>query len=261
MAGRLAGKAAIVTGAGSGIGRAAALLFAREGAAVTVADLDAAAAEAVADEVRASGGRALGVAADVGDEDDTARMAQTTLDTFGAIDVLFANAGVASAGRAADVTLAEWERVIRVHLTGVWLSARAVLPTMVAQGSGSIVAQASNAAVMGVGELAAYSAAKGGIVALARQIAVDYGRNGVRCNSISPGTALTPLVERTFAEHSSRASGRSPEELRRAAARRYPLGRFGEVEEIAQLALYLASDEASWTTGANYVIDGGLSAA
>jgi NAD(P)-dependent dehydrogenase (short-subunit alcohol dehydrogenase family) len=255
VAGRLEGKAAIVTGAGSGIGRAAALLFAEEGANVACADIDAQAAAAVA---TAAGARAIALTVDVGSEDDTTRMAAETLEAFGAIDALYANAGVDSVGRAADVTLDEWERVIRIHLTGVWLCARAVLPTMVDQGRGSIVAQGSIAAVVGIREIAAYSAAKGGIVALARQIAIDYGPDGVRCNAICPGTVWTPLVERTYA---ARATDSANGDAQSVAASRHPLGRLGQAAEIARLALYLASDESSWTTGAVHVIDGGRSAA
>jgi NAD(P)-dependent dehydrogenase (short-subunit alcohol dehydrogenase family) len=256
--GRLDGKVAIVTGAGSGIGRAAALLFASEGASVACVDLDDAAARAVAGE--AGDGRAIAVAADVGSEADTARMAQETLDAFGAIDVLYANAGVASTGKAADVALAEWERVIRIHLTGAFLCTRAVLPAMVARGGGSIVAQSSIGALIGVPEIAAYAAAKGGVIALARQIAIDYASDGVRVNVICPGTVWTPLVSETYA---ARSGGRDIEEAehQRRAGQLYPLGRLGEVEEIARLALYLASDDSSWTTGAVHVVDGGRTAA
>ncbi len=262
MPGRLEGKSAIVTGAGSGIGRAAALLFAAEGAAVTFADLDGDAAEAGAADARDAGGEAIGVRADVASEDDTAAMAQAALEAHGRIDALYANAGVASSGRATDVELSEWERVLSIHLTGVFLSSRAVLPAMVEQRAGSIVCQASVAALVGVPELAAYAAAKGGITALARQLAVDYGPHGVRCNSICPGTAWTPLVTETYAARvGADYAGRSEEELRSRAARGYPLGRLGEVDEVAQLALYLASDESSWTTGAVHVVDGGLTAA
>jgi NAD(P)-dependent dehydrogenase (short-subunit alcohol dehydrogenase family) len=258
--GRLDGKVAIVTGAGSGIGRAAALLFASEGAAVACVDVDEAAARRVAGAAEAAGGRAVAVAADVGSETDTARMAQDTLDAFGAIDVLYANAGVASTGKAADVPLAEWERVIRIHLTGAFLCTRAVLPAMVAGGGGSIVAQASIGALIGVPEIAAYAAAKGGVISLARQIAIDYASDGVRCNVICPGTVWTPLVAETYAGRRGGADIDEAEHQRRAG-RHYPLGRLGEAEEIARLALYLAGDESSWTTGAVHVVDGGRTAA
>jgi NAD(P)-dependent dehydrogenase (short-subunit alcohol dehydrogenase family) len=252
MPGRLEGKATIVTGAGSGIGRAAALLFAREGAQVAVADIDGDAAAAVAAE---AGAGAIPLTVDVGSEDATRRMARATVDAFGTIDSLYANAGVDSVGRAADVPLVEWERVIRIHLTGVWLCAKAVLPAMVANRRGSIIAQGSIGGLIGVPAIAAYAAAKGGIIALARQIAVDYGPDGVRCNAICPGTVWTPLVARTYA---ARGGDGDPQA---AAASHNPLGRLGEPEEVARLALYLASDESSWTTGAVHVVDGGRSAA
>lgn len=262
MAGRLDGKAAIVTGAGSGIGRAAALLFAREDGRVTCVDLDGDAAEATAAQAVGDGGEAIAIAADVASQADTERMASATRDAFGTIDALYANAGVASSGSVHEVELAEWERVIRVHLTGVFLCARAVLPAMLERRAGSLVCQSSVSAVLGIGELAAYSAAKGGIVSLSRQMAVDYGPHGIRSNAICPGTAWTPLVARTYAARSAAEFADHDEaENRRRAARRYPLGRLGEVEEIAQLALHLASDESSWTTGAVHVVDGGMSAA
>lgn len=262
MAGRLEGKATIVTGAGSGIGRATALLFAREGAAVTFADIDGDAAQAAAREAEAEGGRAIGVRVDVASQDDTAAMAQATLDAFGAIDALFANAGVASSARATEVELDEWERVLRIHLTGVFLCARAVLPTMMERREGSIICQSSVAALVGVPELPAYTAAKGGILALARQLAIDYGPYGVRSNAICPGTAWTPLVAATYeARLGSDYAGRGEADVRSRAAVGYPLGRLGDVEEIGRLAIYLASDDSRWTTGAVHVVDGGLTAA
>jgi NAD(P)-dependent dehydrogenase (short-subunit alcohol dehydrogenase family) len=261
MAGRLEGKAAIVTGAGSGIGRATALLFAREGASVTFVDVDAAAAEAAAAEATGTGGTAIAVAADVGSEADTERMAAATVEAFGTIDALYANAGVASSGKAEDVTLDEWDRVLRIHLTGVFLCARAVLPTMVAQRGGSIICQSSVAALIGVPELPAYTAAKGGILALARQLAIDYGRYGIRSNAICPGTVFTPLVAATYRARAGETAAHSEEEIRAMTSRGYPLRRLGELEEVGRLALYLASDDSRWTTGAAHVVDGGLTAA
>jgi NAD(P)-dependent dehydrogenase (short-subunit alcohol dehydrogenase family) len=246
---RLASKCAVITGAGSGIGRAAALQFAREGASVVLCDLDAQAAEAVAAE---AGG--VGIGADVTSQTDMERVAQTALDTFGRIDALYANAGIAGGGSAHSLEQRDWDRVIAVNLTGVWLSMRAVLPAMIDAGSGSIITQASTGGLVGVPGIASYSAAKGGVIALTRQVAVEYGRNGIRANTICPGTVLTPLVEQTLSERGLDDAAMLD------AARGYPLKRLGTVDEIASLALYLASDEAAWITGGTFTADGGYTA-
>lgn len=239
----------MITGAGSGIGRAAALQFAREGADVVVADHDEDAAQRVAAE---TGG--IAVAADVTSQQDMERVAQQALERFGRIDALYANAGIAGGGAAHQITHAEWDKVIAVNLTGVWLSIRAVLPAMLEQQSGSIVTQASTGGLVGVAGIASYSAAKGGVIALTRQVAVEYGRNNIRANTICPGTVPTPLVTKTFQER-----GLDDATLVEAA-RGYPLKRLGTPDEIAALALFLASDEASWITGATFTADGGYTA-
>jgi NAD(P)-dependent dehydrogenase (short-subunit alcohol dehydrogenase family) len=246
---RLASKCAVITGAGSGIGRAAALQFAREGAHVVLADHDGEAAERVALQ---TGGTA--VAADVSVQADMERVAAAALERYGRIDVLYANAGIAGGGSALQVTQAEWDRVIAVNLTGVWLSIRAVLPAMIEQRSGSIITQASTGGLVGVAGIASYSAAKGGVIALTRQVAVEYGRVNIRANSICPGTVPTPLVTRTFEER-----GLDDGTLE-DAARGYPLKRLGTPDEVAALALFLASDEAAWITGATFTADGGYTA-
>lgn len=260
MGERLAGKVALVTGAGSGIGRAAALRFAAEGAAVVCADLDGDGAEATAAE---AGRGAVALRTDVTSQADTERAAATAMERFGAVDVLYANAGIAGVGSAMDCDPAVWDRVVAVNLTGVWLSMRAVLPHMVRAGGGSIVNQASVGGLVGVPGIAPYAAAKGGVIALTRQAAVEHGPQGVRVNAIAPGTVPTPLVTATYQARAG-ISGAQGEDVERQLARtrtRYPIGRLGEVDDIANLALFLASDESSWITGGVYVIDGGMTAA
>lgn len=261
--GRLADKVAIVTGAASGIGRAAAQRFAAEGAAVVCSDVDD--VDATVEAITAAGGRATAATADVTSLADTERMAATTLDTYGAIDVLFANAGVAGLGSTADCALETWDRVLAVNLTGVWLSMRAVLPTMIDAGRGSIVATASAAGVIGIRGIAPYSASKAGVIGLCRATAVEVAPHGVRVNAIAPGTSPTPLVTETFGmmvgDRSGPAdAGRTGLALQREQER-YPMRRFGELDEIVAFALFLASDESSWVTGGIHVVDGGLTVA
>jgi NAD(P)-dependent dehydrogenase (short-subunit alcohol dehydrogenase family) len=259
----LAGKVAVVTGGGSGIGEASCRRFATEGAAVVVADRDADGATRVAAAVRDSGGRAIAVAVDVTSEDGVAAMAAAAVE-FGPIDVLYANAGIAGSGRAGDLSLEAWQRVIDVNLTGVWLSCRAVLPQMIANGGGSIINQASVGGLVGVGGIAAYAAAKAGVIGLTRQMAVDYGPDNVRVNAVCPGTVPTPLVRRTYAEGGGFASSVSEavdfDTMLERSRARFPLGRVGSVDDIANIAVYLASDESAWTTGTAIAIDGGMTA-
>jgi NAD(P)-dependent dehydrogenase (short-subunit alcohol dehydrogenase family) len=259
-AGRLAGRCAVITGAGSGIGRAASLRFAREGATVVAADVDGAAVATLAKEIAEDGGTAVGLRVDVTDGDSVTAMAAEAVRRFGRLDVLYANAGIDGSGRVHDTSESDWLRVMDVNLTGVWRSMRAVLPEMIRAGSGSIITQASTAAVVGVPGIAAYSAAKGGIVALTRQAAIDYGGMGIRVNAICPGTVVTPLVMRTLDARGLVAGGPVSEDVLARSARRYPLRRLGTVEEIAAAALFLASDEAAWVTGAVLPVDGGYSA-
>jgi NAD(P)-dependent dehydrogenase (short-subunit alcohol dehydrogenase family) len=255
-------KIAIVTGAGSGIGEAAAKLFAAEGAKVTCADIDAGTAQATADSI---GDAAIAVQVDVTDPEAAEHMVAQTVSAFGGVDVVYANAGVAGSGRAGDIDLDEWNRVIGINLTGVWLSTKYALPHMIAAGGGSLVLQASVGGLIGVPGIASYAAAKGGVIALAKQMAVDYGPQGIRVNAICPGTVPTPLVRATYEKRGgfSATAAASPDasvdELIDAAKVRHPIGRLGTVEEIAQLALHLASDESSWTTGSVITIDGGMS--
>jgi NAD(P)-dependent dehydrogenase (short-subunit alcohol dehydrogenase family) len=263
MGSRLSGKVAVITGAGSGIGEAAALMFAAEGAAVAVVDRDEVAAERVARQIEGLGGRAVAVVADVTNQDDTERMVGEAAK-LGTVTVLYANAGIAGPGMAGNVTLEEWQTVIAVNLTGVWLSCRAVLPHMIAASGGSIINQASVGGLIGVPGIASYAAAKAGVIGLTRQMAVDYGPYAIRVNAICPGTIPTPLVERTWAQGAGLAAaapqGEAYQELLVRAQARFPLGRLGTVNEVAALALHLASDESGWTTGTAIPVDGGMTA-
>jgi NAD(P)-dependent dehydrogenase (short-subunit alcohol dehydrogenase family) len=263
MSGRLAGKVAVITGAGSGLGRASALRFAIEGAAVLCADVDRAGAERVAAEIVAAGGRARGVEVDVTLEPDTERMAEVAAREFGRIDILFANAGIAGVGSIASTSRETWDRVLAVNLTGVWLCSKAVLPCMQSQGGGSVINQASIGGLVGFSGIMPYAAAKAGVVGMTRQAAVEYAAQNIRFNAICPGTVVTPLVTRTYEERGGIAMGsrQTLEEALQANAARYPLGRLGTVDDVAGMAVYLASDEARWVTGAVFTVDGGYTAA
>jgi NAD(P)-dependent dehydrogenase (short-subunit alcohol dehydrogenase family) len=248
--GRLEGKVAIVTGGASGLGLASAKRFTEEGARVALLDLDGAerAAEAI--------DGALGLTADVTDETALTRAVANVTERLGPPDVLYANAGIPGEGRVHELSLEAWNRVIAVHLTGVFLSAKSVLPTMLDRKTGSIILQSSVAGLAGVRNLPAYAAAKGGVIALARQMAADYAQHGIRTNAICPGTVRTPLVEEVYRQ---RHGADADAELARRD-RDYPAGRLGREADIAGLALFLASDEAAWITGAAYPVDGGATA-
>jgi NAD(P)-dependent dehydrogenase (short-subunit alcohol dehydrogenase family) len=262
---RLAGKRAVITGAGSGIGRGTALRFAAEGAAVVCADVDVPGAEETVALITKDGGTALACRADVADEADAERMIAECVTAYGGLDVLYANAGIAGVGTGADTSLVDWQRVIGVNLTGVFLSDKYALRQLLAQGTGgSIVNQASVGGLVGVAGIPPYAAAKAGVIGLTRQLAVEYGPSSIRVNALCPGTVPTPLVRATYEQRGGFGTntGETPDEtLELQRTRRFPLGRLGTEDDVAMAVVYLASDESTWVTGQVWAIDGGQTAA
>ena len=253
---RFAGKVALITGATSGIGAATARRLAAEGARVALVGRDAGRGEALAGEIARDGGEVAFFACDVTDEGAVNRMVEAVLERFGRVDVLVNNAGIINFGSVVDADVAEWDLLMATNVRSVFLVSRAVLPHMIAAGSGSVVNLGSNLGLVGTRGAAAYASSKGAVVNLTRAMALDHVADGIRVNCVCPGTIDTPLVQR-------QRVGRTEEQLRQADERlrqRHPIGRMGTPEEVAAVITFLASDEASFVTGAAYGVDGGFTA-
>lgn len=250
---RLADKVCLITGAGSGIGRASAVLFASEGAAVAVADIDRTAAAETVASIESAGGRAHAYLVDVADPVSTERLAADVLADFGRIDVLFNNAGIAGVGVLHETSVELWDRVMAVNVRGVFLVAKAVLPAMIGAGRGSIVNMSSCIAEIGLANRASYAASKGAVLSLTRQMQADYAAHGIRVNALLPGTIHTPFVDRYLAE-----SYDDPAAGLEAIKKRQLTGDLGRPEDVALAALYLASDESRFVLGSGMFVDGGV---
>lgn len=251
---KLKGKVAIITGAGSGIGRASALLFAQEGAKVVVADLVAAAGAETVAEIKKNEGEAIFVQVDVSQAAQVEKMVRAAVETYGRLDVLFNNAGLTLPASVTDTTEETWQRSIDVNLKGVMLGCKYAIPEMQKVGGGSIVNTASMLGLVASPRQAPYSAAKGGVVLLTKQVAIDYARDNIRCNCICPSEVDTPMHRKFIAESPD------PEATKKRLLERIPLNRVASPDELASVALFLACDDSSYITGVALPVDGGLTA-
>jgi len=252
----LQGKVAVVTGAGSGIGAAIARVFARQGATVAAVDREAEAARATSATISAAGGRAFAHTCDVSDAAAVDALFRELTAAHPRLDILVNNAGIAHIGTIEQTTPEDFDRLYRVNVFGVYLCARAVVPIMLNQGGGVILNMASIASLIGLPDRFAYSMTKGAVLTMTRSIAVDYVKRGIRCNCLCPARVHTPFVDGYLARN---YPGREAE-MMKVLSEYQPIGRMGQPEEIAQLALYLCSDEAGFVTGQAYPIDGGVTA-
>ncbi|TMD59754.1 MAG: SDR family oxidoreductase [Chloroflexi bacterium] len=253
MSARLAEKVCIITGAGSGIGKASALRFGTEGGSIVVADVDGASAESTVAEIRAAGGTAMACLTDVADPEAAKRLADETAARFGRIDVLFNNAGISGVGTVHDTPVELWDRVMHVNVRGVFLVSKYVVPYMLKRRSGSIINMSSTIADIGLADRASYAASKGAVLALTRAMQVDYAPYGIRVNALLPGTIHTPFVEKYLRE-----SYPNPEDGLKAIRKRQLTAELGKPDDVASAALFLASDESSFVMGSAFFVDGGV---
>ena len=250
---RLTDKVAIVTGAGSGIGRATALLFAREGASVVAGVHRSVQIAPLEEEARDLPGRLVGLEVDVACEEEIIALVRAAVDLYGGVDVLVNNAGIEVQGTVTETTDQEWQRVLDVNLRGAFLSCRHAVPEMLKRGGGAIVNNASINGIRGNSRLVAYSASKGGMVAMTRAMAIDYAPRRLRVNCVCPASIDTPMAQRGI------VGAPDPAQRRQALVDKHPMGRIGTAQEVAYAVLFLASDEASFITGVALPIDGGRS--
>jgi NAD(P)-dependent dehydrogenase (short-subunit alcohol dehydrogenase family) len=249
---RLRGKVAVVTGAAAGIGRATAILLATEGAGVVLADVDEERGDETLGLVQGAGGEGLFVRCDVARAEEVEAAMNAAVESFGRLDVLHNNVGIALGASVVDTADELWHRVLDVNLGGVYRGCKYAIPHMIRGGGGSIVNSGSVQGLRGFPGWAAYAASKGGISALTRQVALEYAGRNIRVNCVAPGTIMTPMNEKVFAE------AQDPEALKDTWNRMHPIGRFGQPEEVAEAVVFLASDASSFITGQTLVVDGGI---
>ncbi len=249
---RLEGKVAVVTGAGAGIGRAVALLFAKEGAALMAADIQEAGCRETARMAQEAGGNAAFTVVDVTAADQVEGMVRAAVENFGGLDILVNNAGIWTPGRVVELSEEDWDRVMDVNVKGVFLCSKYAIPEMIKGGGGSIINMASVGGFIGSTNYGAYNASKGAMVLLTKNIALDYAGDNIRVNCVCP-----MLTDTQMAADIIQAQDGEPESIRKVYERRIPLGRLGKPEDVACGALYLASDESSYVTGTSLFIDGG----
>ena len=249
-------KVAIITGAASGIGKATSLVFAREGAKVLCADINADGAEATARQIADTGGEAASFEVDVADEPQVQAMIAEAVSRWGQLDTMYNNAGIGTGGPVTQVSVEEWDRMHSINLRGVFLGIKHAIPEMLKTGGGSIVNTASDAGLMGTPMLSAYCATKGGVVMLTKATAAEWAAMGVRINCVCPGVIRTAILDPML--EMAKASGTTPEQVWERMGKAHPMGRIGEASEVAETVAFLASDRASFITGVALPVDGGL---